>query len=26
MKSGRVILEKPAADLLAAQDSWWELD
>jgi branched-chain amino acid transport system ATP-binding protein len=25
MKSGRVILEKPAADLLAAQDSWWEL-
>jgi branched-chain amino acid transport system ATP-binding protein len=25
MKSGRVILEKPAADLLAAQESWWEL-
>lgn len=25
MKSGRVILEKPAAELLAAQDSWWEL-
>ncbi|MSP97919.1 MAG: ABC transporter ATP-binding protein [Betaproteobacteria bacterium] len=25
MKSGRVVLEKPAADLLAAQDSWWEL-
>jgi len=25
MKSGRVILEKPAADLLAAQGSWWEL-
>jgi branched-chain amino acid transport system ATP-binding protein len=25
MKSGRVVLEKPAVDLLAAQDSWWEL-
>jgi branched-chain amino acid transport system ATP-binding protein len=25
MKSGRVVLEQPAADLLAAQDSWWEL-
>jgi branched-chain amino acid transport system ATP-binding protein len=25
MKSGRVVLEKPAADLLAARDSWWEL-
>ena len=25
MKSGRVILEKPAAELLAAQGSWWEL-
>ena len=25
MKSGRVILEKPAAELLAAQESWWEL-
>ena len=25
MKSGRVVLEKPAAELLAAQDSWWEL-
>jgi branched-chain amino acid transport system ATP-binding protein len=25
MKSGRVILERPAAELLAAQDSWWEL-
>ena len=25
MKSGRVILEKPAAELLAAQDTWWEL-
>jgi len=25
MKSGRVILEKPAAELLAAQAAWWEL-
>jgi branched-chain amino acid transport system ATP-binding protein len=25
MKSGRVVLERPAAALLAAQDSWWEL-
>jgi branched-chain amino acid transport system ATP-binding protein len=25
MKSGRIVLEKPAAELLAAQDSWWEL-
>jgi branched-chain amino acid transport system ATP-binding protein len=25
MKSGRVVLEKPAAELMAAQDSWWEL-
>ena len=25
MKSGRVVLEKPAAELLAAKDSWWEL-
>jgi branched-chain amino acid transport system ATP-binding protein len=25
MKSGRVVLEKPAAELLAAQGSWWEL-
>jgi branched-chain amino acid transport system ATP-binding protein len=25
MKSGRVVLEKPAGELLAAQDSWWEL-
>ena len=25
MKSGRVVLEKPAAELLAAQASWWEL-
>jgi branched-chain amino acid transport system ATP-binding protein len=25
MKSGRVVLAKPAAELLAAQDSWWEL-
>lgn len=25
MKSGRVVLEKPAAELLAAQDSWWQL-
>lgn len=25
MKSGRIVLEKPATELLAAQDSWWEL-
>jgi branched-chain amino acid transport system ATP-binding protein len=25
MKSGRVVLEKPAGELLAARDSWWEL-
>lgn len=25
MKSGRVILEQPAAELLAAQAAWWEL-
>ena len=25
MKSGRVVLEKPAGELLAAQGSWWEL-
>ena len=25
MKSGRVVLEKPAVELLAAQGSWWEL-
>ena len=25
MKSGRVVLEKSAAELLAAQSSWWEL-
>jgi branched-chain amino acid transport system ATP-binding protein len=25
MKSGRVVLEKPAAELLASQGSWWEL-
>lgn len=25
MKSGRMVLEKPAAELLAARDSWWEL-
>lgn len=25
MKSGRIVLEKPAAILLAAKDSWWEL-
>jgi branched-chain amino acid transport system ATP-binding protein len=25
MKSGRIVLEKPGAELLAAQDSWWEL-
>jgi len=25
MKSGRIVLEKPASQLLAEQDSWWEL-
>ena len=25
MKSGRLVLEKRADELLAAQDSWWEL-
>ena len=25
MKSGRVVLEKPAGELLAARGSWWEL-
>jgi branched-chain amino acid transport system ATP-binding protein len=25
MKSGRMVLEKSAAELMAAQDSWWEL-
>ncbi len=25
MKSGRVVLERPAAELLAARNSWWEL-
>jgi branched-chain amino acid transport system ATP-binding protein len=25
MKSGRIVLERPAPELLAAQDSWWEL-
>jgi len=25
MKSGRIVLERPAGELLAAQDSWWEL-
>ncbi|MBI1394685.1 MAG: ATP-binding cassette domain-containing protein [Betaproteobacteria bacterium] len=25
MKSGAVVLEKPAAELLASQDSWWAL-
>jgi branched-chain amino acid transport system ATP-binding protein len=25
MKSGRVVLEKPASELLAARGSWWEL-
>jgi ABC-type branched-subunit amino acid transport system ATPase component len=25
MKSGGVVLERPAGALLAAQDSWWEL-
>jgi branched-chain amino acid transport system ATP-binding protein len=25
MKSGRIVLERPAAELLAAEDSWWDL-
>lgn len=25
MKSGRIVLEKPAAELLGARESWWEL-
>jgi len=25
MKSGKIVLERPAAELLAARDSWWEL-
>ena len=25
MKSGRIVLERPAGELLAARDSWWEL-
>ena len=25
IKSGRVVLERPAGELLAARDSWWEL-
>jgi branched-chain amino acid transport system ATP-binding protein len=25
MKSGRIVLEKPAGELLEAKDSWWEL-
>ena len=25
MKSGRIVLERPAAELLAARDTWWEL-
>lgn len=25
MNSGRIVLEKPAADLLSARDWWWEL-
>jgi len=25
MKSGRIVLEKPAAALLGSQESWWEL-
>jgi branched-chain amino acid transport system ATP-binding protein len=25
MKSGRIVLERPAAELLAARDSWWDL-
>ena len=24
IKSGRIVLEKPVAERLAAQDSWWE--
>jgi branched-chain amino acid transport system ATP-binding protein len=25
MKSGRIVLEKPAAELLESKESWWEL-
>jgi len=25
MKSGRIVLERPAQELLAARDTWWEL-
>jgi hypothetical protein len=25
MKSGGIVLEKPAAELLSAPESWWEL-
>jgi branched-chain amino acid transport system ATP-binding protein len=25
MKSGRIVLEKRAAELLGSQESWWEL-
>jgi branched-chain amino acid transport system ATP-binding protein len=25
MKSGRIVLKKPAAELLSSQESWWEL-
>jgi branched-chain amino acid transport system ATP-binding protein len=25
MKSGRIVLERPAAELLAARETWWEL-
>jgi branched-chain amino acid transport system ATP-binding protein len=25
MKSGRIVLEKRADELMAAQDSWWQL-
>ena len=24
MKSGSIVLEKPAAELLGSQESWWE--
>lgn len=24
MKSGRIVIEKPAAELLTAQNAWWE--